>query len=81
MRETPIVVCGDFNNQIYYMYRKLHSMGSSHVLDPGTVTHIMGVDLDKAFTRREEIINALVNDGFDSGITDQKCLKVTLKLK
>jgi hypothetical protein len=28
-----------------------------------------------------EITNALVNNGFDSGITDHKCLRVTLKLK
>jgi hypothetical protein len=27
------------------------------------------------------ITNAVVNDGFDCGITDHKCLKVTLKLK
>jgi hypothetical protein len=47
-------------------------------LEPRTITHVMGGHLDQVFARRVEITNALVNSGFDSGITEHKWLKVTL---
>ena len=63
------------------MYRELLHLDFSRALEFATVTHIMGGHLDQVFARRVEITNALVNDGFDSGITDHKCVRVTLKLK
>jgi hypothetical protein len=50
-------------------------------MDPRTITHKLGGHLDQIFTKGVDITNALVNDGFDSGVTDHKCLMVTLKLK
>jgi hypothetical protein len=41
----------------------------------------LGGHLDQIFARGVDITNALVNDGFDSGVTDHKCLKISLKLK
>jgi endonuclease/exonuclease/phosphatase family metal-dependent hydrolase len=79
--EAAIVVCGDFNNHIPHMYRELHFLGFSRALDPRTITHNLGGHLDQVFARGVDITNAVVNDGFDCGITDHKCLKVTLKLK
>jgi endonuclease/exonuclease/phosphatase (EEP) superfamily protein YafD len=79
--EAAIVVCGDFNSHIPHMYRELHFLGFSRALDPRTITHNLGGHLDQVFARGVEITNAVVNDGFGSGITDHKCLKVTLKLK
>jgi hypothetical protein len=75
------VVSGDFNNHIPHFYRELHFLGFTHAMNPHTITHKLGGHLDQIFARGVDITNALVNDGFDSGVTDLKCLKVTLKLK
>ena len=76
-----IVVCGDFNNHITHMYRELQYLCFSRAFDPRTIAHSLGGHLDQVFARGADITNALVNNGFDRGITDHKCLKVTLKLK
>ena len=78
---SAIVVCGDFNNHISHMYRELHFLGFSHAMDPYTITHRLGGHLDQIFARGVDITNALVNDGFDSGVTDHRCLRVSLKFK
>ena len=64
-----------------HMLRELHHLNFSHAIDPRVITHKMGGHLDQIFARGVDITNALVNDGFDSGVTDHKCLKVSLKLK
>ena len=79
--DASIIVCGDFNNHIHHMYRELHSLKFTRALDPSTITHKYGGHLDQIFARGVDITNALVNDGFDSGVTDHKCLKVSLQLK
>ena len=63
------------------MYRELHSLKFTRALDPNIITHKYGGHLDQIFARGVDITNALVNDGFDSGVTDHKCLKVSLQLK
>ena len=63
------------------MYRELHHLDFTRALDPREITHKLGGHLDQVFARNVDITNAVVSDGFDSGITDHKCLKVTLKLK
>ena len=64
-----------------HMLRELHFLNFSPAIDPRTITHKFGGHLDQIFARGVDITNALVNDGFDSGVTDHKCLKVTLKIK
>ena len=78
---SAIVVCGDFNNHLPHMYRELHFLGFSYAMDPHTITHRLGGHLDQIFARGVDITNALVNDGFDSGVTDHRCLRVSLKFK
>ena len=63
------------------MQTELVRKGFSWAMDPRTITHKLGGHLDQIFTKGVDITNALVNDGFDSGVTDHKCLMVTLKLK
>ena len=69
---AALIVCGDFNN---------HMPHFSCAIEQRTITHKLGGHLDQIFARGVEITNALVNDGFDSGVTEHKCLKVSLKLK
>jgi hypothetical protein len=69
--EASIVVCGHFNNHINIKYRELHYLDYTRALKPSTINHIMGVHLDQVFSRRVEITNTLVENGFDSGITDK----------
>ena len=75
------MVSGDFNNHIPSLYSEFHFLNFARAIDPHTITHKLGGYLDQIFARGVDITNALVNDGFDSGVTDHKCLKVTLKLK
>ncbi len=79
--DAAIVVCGDFNNHIHHMYREMHFLKFTFAYDRHTTTHKMGGHLDQIFARGVDITNAVMNDGFDSGVTDHKCLKVSLKLK
>ena len=78
---SAIVVCGDFNNHFPHMYRELHFLGFTHAIDQRSTTHRLGGHLDQIYARGVDITNALVNDSFDSGVTDHKCLKVSLKFK
>ena len=78
---ASVVVCDDFNNHMKHMQTELVRKGFSWAMDPRTITHKLGGHLDQIFTKGVDITNALVNDGFDSGVTDHKCLMVTLKLK
>ena len=78
---AALIVCGDFNNHMPHMLRELHFLNFSSAIDQRTITHRLGGHLDQIFTRGVEITNALVNDGFDSAVTDHKCIKVSLKLK
>ena len=50
-------------------------------IDPRTTTHKLGGHLDQIFDIGDNITYCVVNDGFDSWVTDQKCLKVSLLLK
>ena len=63
------------------MYRVLQLLNFTLAFEKRTTTHKMGGHLDQIFTRGIDITNAVMNDGFDSGVTDHKCLKVSLKLK
>ncbi len=76
--DAAIVVSGDFNNHIHHMYRELlHFLNFTLGYDKQTTTHKMGGHLDQIFARGVDITNAVMNDGFDSGMTDNKCLKVS----
>jgi hypothetical protein len=78
---SAIVVSGDFINKISHMYRELHFLGFTYSRDPYTITDRLGRHFDQIFARGVDITNALVNDGFDSGVTDHRCLRVSLKFK
>ena len=79
--DAVIVVSGDFNNHAHHMYREMHFLNFTLAYDRHATTHKMGGHLDQIFARGVDITNAVMNDGFDSGVTDHKCLKVSLKLK
>jgi hypothetical protein len=79
--EVAIVVYGDFNNHIHHMFREMHFLNFTLAYDKHTTTHKMSGHLDQIFARGVGITNAVMNVGFDIGVTDHKCLKVSLKLK
>ena len=76
--KAAVVVCGDFNNHMTHITSELTKCGFKAAINPDTATHRLGGHLDQVFAKNIEIINAMVNDGFDDEITDHKCLKVTL---
>ncbi len=47
----------------------------------GTETHRQGGQLDQVFTRNVEEVNAMASGDYGNDISDNKCLKVTVKLK
>jgi hypothetical protein len=73
------VVNGEFNKHIHIKYRELPFLKFTPELDPQTIAYKFFGYL--IFTTEVNIAYTLVNDDFDSGVIDHKCLKVTLKLK
>jgi hypothetical protein len=76
---AAIVVNGEFNKHIHRKYHELPFLKFTPELDPQTIADkFVGYLI---FAREVNITYALVNDDFDSGLTDHKCLKSTIKLK
>ena len=43
---APIVICGDFNNNMTYIVEKLGPLNFTFALEPSTETHKLGGHLD-----------------------------------
>ena len=48
---TPIVICGDFNNHMTYIAEKLGPLSFAAALNLSTETHRQGGHLDQVFIR------------------------------
>ena len=78
---TPIVVCGDFNNHIVAMCEGLSHHNFESAIPCGTETHRQGGHLDQVFTRNMKVGAAVMNPGYREDVSDHNCLMVTLKLQ
>ena len=78
---TPIVVCGDFNNHIVTMCEGLSLHNFEPAIPCGTETHIRGGHLDQVFVRNMKLGAVVMNPEYREDVSDHKCLMVTLKLR
>jgi endonuclease/exonuclease/phosphatase family metal-dependent hydrolase len=78
---TPIVVCGDFNNHMTYIVEQLAPLNFTSAVSPSTETHRQGGHLDQVFVRNMAIGEVVLSDGYSDEVSDHKCVKVTLKLQ
>ena len=78
---TPIVVCGDFNNHMSYIVDQLAPLSFTSAVDPSTETHRQGGHLNQVFARNMTVGEVVLSEGYSDSVSDHKCLKVTLKLR